>query len=400
MVRHGSARRAAVALSALTVSAALAAPALRAAAQPAAPEVLTPIEYDWCSKIVVRPDQRLREDCSPVWKPEEIAAGAEVVLLGRGNDVTDPVLKVSPDACGHVSTHRHNSLYIEKLRRLSKPGSPTTAYIHMHRFELVTRHLAALPGFDAAFLLSTRRPFDEVTGFFDSDRSPDCRAEGCRWSDDWGARDDGQPQLRDLIDAHGAPGRHRSAVYYLNKAGPGVRVFWPVAVVADLTNPGYRAWRVAEAKRAMAAGGYTAIMLNHKLAQYSEPMPFIGRPETPDVTTFNERQNAAFTAPFDDYGYPQYVAGWASLARDLRAAGVPYAVALVGPRIAETADDPSTPYMNEGKLIRETARHARVVLLGKVKSPSAQAEMPATIADLGELGARVIPFELGCGYKR
>lgn len=373
--------------------------AVRAAAEPAAS---THYEYDWCSSVVVRPDQEMRSpgSCTPVWSPEVIARGAGVVLLGDARDVSEPVIAARADSCGRVETHTANAKRIAELRRLRQPtGLPPLEIVHMHRFDLVTRSFAALPGFDARFLAETQRPWQEVLDFFQHDRTAPCLGGGCRWSDASFGNDalEQGTRLRDLIDASGGAGAYRRKVYYLTRGTPGQQLFFPVAAVADLRNPAYRAWRVAEAKRAMVVGGYDAILLNQKLWQYALPQGYwIGGGVAPDVAQMNRSGDGGLTAPPSGYGYPQYVAGWTSLARDLRAAGVPYAVDVQSPEYFARADDASTD-VDEGALIREVARGASLVLLDRWRVTTDQSLRAAT-TDLEAHGARVVLTQTSCGY--
>ena len=380
----------------IAVLVALAAP--RAQADPASPHV-----FDWCSGVVVRPDQFLRAgSCDPVWSPQEIARGAEVVLLGDFRDVSEPVLPPFQDRCGRIESHAANARRVAALRRLREPtGLPPLEIVHYQRFELVPRTFAALPGFDARFLLETRRPWQEVLDFFQRDRSAPCLSGGCRWSDSNFGDEAGEhgTRLRDLIDASGGPGAYRRKVYYVIKSAPGQQIFFPVAALGDLRNADYRAWRVAEAKRAMAVGGYTAIALVNKFHQYgAEKGHWIGSGRVSDVASLDRVPDTLFSAAPSDYGYAAYVAGWAALARDLRAAGVPYAVEIQSPEFFARADDPSTA-ADEGALIREAARGASLVLLDRWRITT-DASLRAATADLEAHGARVVPVKAECGYGR
>jgi hypothetical protein len=268
----------------------------------------------------------------------------------------------------------------------------------MHRFDLVPRSFAALPGFDAGFLAETQRPWQQVLDFFQRDHTRSCFGAGCRWSDaNFGndAEEKGT-RLRDLIDASGGEGAYQRKVYYVIRGAPGQQLFFPVAALADLRNPAYRSWRVAEAKRALAVGGYTAIHLNQKLFQYASPQGHWIGGGVADVEQINRKGETPWTAPPSGYGYPQYVAGWSALARELRAAGVHYAVDLQGPELFERGDDPATP-AHEGAMIREVARNARLVLLDRYAATK-EATLRAAIADLETHGARVVRIQSDCGY--
>jgi hypothetical protein len=359
-------------------------------------------EYDWCSPVVVRPDRTslVGGVCRHSWTDEEIAQGAELVLLGGEGDVSVSRYARGATRCRPMGTFAATRPYIERLRALrAASGGPPLHFVHLNRFDLVADAQAALPGFRPDFLASTDRPWSEVEHFFSGDASPACDG-GCRFSLAYGG-DESRGKgtwLSDRIDAAGGPGRYRSVVYYLALRFGGGRTFWPIAALADLRNPDYRAWRVAEAKRAIEQGGYDAIDLNNKFFQYRRPN-WIGSPEVPDVEALERaRDEGYWTAPPKGYGYPEYVEGWAALARDLRAAGVPYSVALDARTFqGRGADDPSTPEKDEAAEIRSVARGARFVLLGTDGPPRA---VDTALASLDGSGARVFQTAWHCGTRK
>lgn len=362
-------------------------------------------QFDWCSEVVVRPDQRRRSDgsgCIIEWPDDAIAAGAGVVLLGDWADTSEPVFVRPPGACAERQTHADNGRYVARLRALrAKRGGPPLFFVHMHRFELVGDTQAALPGFQADFLLSTDRPWSEVTEFFAKDRSPLCGKEGCRWSDAFGGWEDrGRGTwLRDSIDESGGPRRHESVVYYLVRAAQVQRLFWPTAAIADLRNPAYRAWRVAEAKRALALGGYDAILLNQKFHQYQGEAQWIGGPQARDVAALRKNgDDTLWSAPPRGYGYPEYVQGYAALAADLRAAGVPYQFEMrAWPWLVREADDPTTPDRDEAQMIRGAALGARIALLDAGRGVD-HAGFLNFADELRRAGVRVVIIRPECGF--
>lgn len=364
--------------------------------------------YDWCSSVVLRPDERRREEgarCVAAWTDAEIAAGAELVLLGSYADVERENAATSPTSrCVVPETHRARGRYVADLRaRRAEVGGPPLRFVHMHRFDLVSAPLAAEPGFRADFLLTTDRPWREVEAFFAADRSPRCGPDGCRWSHAPGGFEDRArgAWLRDSIDAAGGPGRAESVVYYLARAAQIQNRFWPTAAIADLRNPGYRAWRVALAKRALEVGGYDAIALNQKFHMYRAPY-WIGSEKARDVAALRaDGDDTLWSAPPRGYGYPEYVTGWVALANDLRAAGVPYAIVdfPAWPWERERADDPSTPARDEGRSIREVAKGARIVLLER-HARSDPRGLEAWAAELRAAGVEVFWMDTSCELRR
>jgi hypothetical protein len=175
--------------------------------------------------------------------------------------------------------------------------------------------------------------------------------------------------------------------------------FWAIAAIADLTNPAYRAWRVSMALRAIQIGGYDAIELNHKFSQYREPM-WIGGPLARDAVELRRLADATlWSAPPIGYGYPEYVRGWAALAKDLRAAGVPYSVNLqTWPWLVRFSDDPASP-ADEGALVREAVLGARYVLLDRWARAD-HSGLAAFAAELGRAGVDVVWIDTRCGLMR
>lgn len=330
-----------------------------------------------CAPVRLRADRR-DAACRPRIAPQRLAAEGGVLGVGTFWDVSAPQEGLPPATpCGGPYGHPRNAAFVRQVRGARGPDDPALRIVHMGRFELVPVSFAALPGFDADFLLRTRRPFSRVQRFFEADRSAPCRPDGCVWSDSFQAdpaRDPGR-RLRDYIDRSGGPATHREVVYYLARATEGRRRFWPRAAIADLGNPAYRAWRVAEARRALVTGGYDAVLLNHKLPQVRDPAGFwIDAPGRRDVAAIDRGGDTLWSAPPVGYGFTEYVQGWAALGRDLRAAGVPYSVMLTAGAFAGRGyDDPATRDVDEGGLIQSTAAGASlVVILGRTGAEEAR----------------------------
>jgi hypothetical protein len=333
--------------------------------------------------------------CEPEKTPEELAAAGGVFLLGATMDVSEqrtPIPK--PNRCDSKG-HARNGAFAASVRRARTQGSPPAAFVHIPRFDLVPLTFAALPGFQASFLVRTKQPWSRVLDFFARDESPLCQGGRCGWSDfHLGNPDQEGSRLRDLIDASGGPGAYQSVVYYLARSRPGKLVHWPDAALADLRNPAYRAWRVAEARRALEVGGYDAVMLNDKFAQYRDRGGHWLGGAARDVEELNRVPRTLWSAEPDGYGYPEYSAGWAALGRDLRAAGVPYAV-----RMSASAwrgrglDDRTTPAVDEGALIGETLRGASLVIINTWRAPQEQDELDQIERELRARGGAMVLFD-------
>jgi hypothetical protein len=382
----------------LVIAAACALVARAAAAQAPPPPAQ---QLDWCADVVVRPDMRTRptaDGCELIWRPEE-AAAAGLVMLGAHDDVSDPRLAHPGLQCTGPTSHAANGRYVAKLRSLRAGGKPLRV-VHYSRFDLVADTLAGLPGFDPDFLVKTKRPWPDVMRFIESDRSPQC-GRGCRWSDAWGAWEDrGKGTwLRDRIDARGGKGRSESAIYFIVRAAQVKDRYWPVGVLADLRNPGYRAFRVAEAKRAMEQGGYDAIGLNQKFHYFYEPH-WIASATVPDAAAMRAKgDDTWWTGPPENYDLDEYLRGWIALAADFRAADIPYAFteALPWPWLFRPGDGRvKDPALLRG--LREALLGARIVVIErKTFDPAGRA---AFVAELSARGGEPVWVDTGCGFLR
>lgn len=361
-------------------------------------------EYDWCSTVVVRPDQYFRDKatCANSFSDTEIAAGADAVLVGDFTDVSIPVVTAPARSCAPAPSHATNATYVQRLRAArAAAGGPPLEIVHMHRFELVPFPFAAQPQFSPLYLLRTTRTFPEVTGFFSNDRSAPCLAHTCRWSDSYAGfegRDAGQ-RLRDFIDAKGGANSHQSVAYYLARPD-GSGVYYPTSAIADLRNPAYRAWRVQEARSALQIGGYDSVDLNHKLHQFLFGPHWIQSTTVPNVATLDARADTFWSAPPVGYGYSEYVQGWYALAADLRAARVPYSVTIaLRAWLGASFDDKTTPTLDEGALIREVMKGARVVLLDNDRAATPPETLDQARREIEASGPRVIPIDQTCGLR-
>ncbi|CAG0991048.1 hypothetical protein MYXO_02402 [Myxococcaceae bacterium] len=359
--------------------------------------------YDYCSGLVVRPDQRFVDasTCRSVYTDDEIAAGAEAVWMGDFTDVASPVIDAPVRTCFPKPSHASNAAYVKRLKdaRAARGGGPLEI-VHMHRFDLVPAVLMAQPPFRVSYLVGTTTPWSFVTDFFDKDTSAACLPSGCRWSDSWGglpAKDAGV-RLRDFIEREAGTGAQGRVVQYLTRPD-GTDVYWPTAAIGDLRNPAYRAWRVAEAREALRVGGYTTVDLNHKLHQY-RGQHWIGSARFRNVQAVESSGDTAWSAPAQGYGYQEYVQALAALASELRAAGVAYSlqIGLRGWK-SNSYDDPSTP-ANEADLIRQIMIGARVVYLDRLVDSTPAGMLEEAVAGLAQHGVRSIPIDQGCDLSR
>jgi hypothetical protein len=368
-------------------------------------------QLDWCAPVVVRPDQRLytSNPCEPWWPDDEIARRADVVLDGFLRP-SNSALAPKPSTCWGPQTMESSGAYHQRLRAAAAGYGRSLRFVYFSRLDLVDIHTAASPGLDADWLLDAATDWRSATDFFQRDTTPPC-ACGCEWSDAHGSSNVGDPpgqRLRDWIAAVSTPDTYQSKVQYTTRPSTGgslagaPRLFFAASAVADQRDAAYRAWRIEHMRDAIEIGDYDYIDLNHKFHQYLPNWPgrWWGAELAPDVAAYLAYDDTMWSAPAANYGYAEYLAGWAAFADDLDLAGIPFSVSLT-PFMwrADTAyDDPATPEANEAEVIRGVARRAHQVLLERPQQVGA-AEYAAVVADIESAGvATVVPITSSCGY--
>ena len=363
------------------------------------------VERAYCAPYFDQPDATyIADNCNVPASPVSIVSGT-YFTVGSAFEATAPDM-----VWENVTLCRSNGETTASTAAYRRTVTGGTA-IHAARFDLVPAPLMSTDGFDPDFLLTTTTPWANVTGFFTGDSSAACSGVPgtCTWSDNFGANGaapfSSPYRLRDLIDAAG--GDYRTNVYYLPKDP--ITAYYPSAALADLTNADYRAWRVAEAQRGIAAGAYDMVMLNHKLCQWHfDNQNWLGG----DLGTFCGESGALITtvsllhaagsqlwsAQPTGHGYTDWVQGWHAMAQDLAAASVPFAVYIstqVLTRI-DKYDDPATAGVNEAALIRDVAEnYADLVILdreGGNRRHSLKVEN-----GLRALGVNVLVVDEACG---
>lgn len=351
-------------------------------------------EGDWCSSVVVRPDRRWQSTrpCVRAWNDSEVANRAGVVLLGSFKDVSTKEDRSSHPQCGGPFTHQTTAAYIASIRSLRPSGSSPILFVHMSRFELISPSHVQAKGFRASYLLKTKTTISRVADFFRLDRSPACRG-ACRWTET-------AQGLEQAIDSAGPGPTHEEVVYYVTLRNASTHRFAPLAAVADLTNPDYRQWRVQRAKSALREGGYDAVMLNQKFAQYFQKKGYwLGSSWCPNVSSCTGHPDTIFSAQPDGYGFANYVAGWVALAQDLQSANVPYVVRLTPHPWLTTSDDPSTPGTDEASQIRTVLQGAHLVLID-AGNTGPSLSITEWTEQLRRSGVRVLPVDKRCGFAK
>ena len=357
---------------------------------------------DWCSRVAVRPDRRFTsiQSCTRTWTPAELSRDIDFVLLGEFNDVlaSEAISKVPK--CGGMFSHENNRLFIREINQSVPDTGRRPKTVHMTRLELVSPPHIQAKGFKSDFLLRTTTPLENVEKFFSRDRSKICRGR-CRFVF---RRKIGNEQteigLDRAIDERGRPNQHANSVYYISMRNREQISFSPHAVVADLRNPEYRAWRIKRLKASLEAGGYDAIMLNHKFGQYWTRQGYwLGSAACPDISRCTNGIGNIFSAPPDGYGYAEYVEGWVAFARDLDAAGIPYVVRLAPNPWLTKADSRSTPDIDERQSIRSVLLRADTVLLS-ASNVGYLGSIDRWHEQLRREGANIVPINETCGYSK
>lgn len=365
---------------------------------------------DWCAPMAVRADSRWwsYSPCESWWKPDTIARDADFVFGGFATPAAPNAVTPDTWGCTGATSQATSRAYHDDLRARAAARGRTLTIVYMGRFDLVNRAFAAAPGFDASFLVDSAVPFSQALDFFHLDNSVPCTC-GCDWGDGPGpASVPPGTRLRDLIDASGGPNAYQSKVYYAIRPSSGgtvegaPRTFYGSSAIADQTNPAYRAWMIQQTREILVAGGFDAVELNHKLHQYlpTQVPPWWGGPKAPTVEQYLSADDTLWSGRPAHYGYAEYLAGWSALADDLTAAALPFTVLLSTAvwRANDYYDDPATPALDEGTLIRGVARKAKYVFLER-NSGVSDAEWAAILLDIQAPGtATVVPVQTGCGF--
>lgn len=337
------------------------------------------VERAYCAAYLDQPDvEFIGSGCTTPAVPTSVVAGT-TFTMGTFLEASSPdMIYTTTTPCREFGERTASSA----AYRSSIPGGRA---IHAARFDLVPATLASMDGFDPDWLLTTATAWSSVTGFFTGDASAACGGApgGCSWSDNYGASSDTEfaspYRLRDVIDSAG--GDYRTNVYYI--PDDDITAYYPVAALADMTNADYRAWRVAESRRGIAAGAYDMVMLNHKFCQWdfasenwlggtvdSRCTSCVGAACTADTVSKIQATGFAqvWSAEPAGFAYTDWIQGWHAMAQDLAAGGVPFSVYLdTGFWYRDDIyDDPGTVGVNEAALIRDVAEnYASLVILDR-----------------------------------
>ncbi len=132
-------------------------------------------------------------------------------------------------------------------------------------------------------------------------------------------------------------------------------------------------------------------MLNQKFSQHRhKDGHWIASRRIPDVETLDRERDTLWSAPPDNYGFAEYVQGWAALARDLSRAAVPYAVHLSPWALLPPHHDlASTPDQDEGALINQAVYGAKLALLASARGALPQ-RLESAAEALRSAGVRVV----------
>lgn len=380
-------------LGALLLFAASAAPPSRAAAA------------DWGAAIAVRPTARFLDakSCRFLWSADELAADVDVVFLSAEGAIDSGARPPWRAPCiDHwASGIENDDASLANLGRLiaatdaRRPkGRPRIEWILSLRFDLVLDTDAAQPGFDASFLADTRTPWSETLSFVEGAGPETCGAQGCRVVEHAGSYGDADcPKnacLRARIDASaGAAGAYQRKVYYLRTNHH--PKYFLASALADARNAAYRRWRVGLAREAIARTKAQYVLLGDKFSQWNPAIEpdggrhFARSAAYPDLASVRAKgATDFFSAQPDGLGWAEYVEGWTAIARDLDAAGVPFAVQVPETLFGLDGGDGlgtnrlwTTDGGGPNDRLREAARRADLILLDAVQGTRERAEEKA-----------------------
>jgi hypothetical protein len=383
---------------------------------PPPPPQVTTCNLDYCSQVAVRTDARYinTTSCIPVWDTDEIAQYADELWYGvNGSELPNTRIAYPWTQCFGTQSLSAYRAYNDEVDAKATALNRTVHKVNSFRFDIITPHIMAQPGFNSDWLVRSATPHQTLLDFYTNDTSPVCvNGGGCRFSYSYGGayyegRDTGN-RMRDMIDESGGTGTYEDIVYYITRQGSNETVGWASAAVADQRIPAYRTWRVNQARQIIQDGHFDFVLLNHKFHFFRpdnwslpRPEPWLGGSGAPNVAAHASSDNTPFSNQPLNYGYAEYVQGWNALARDLDAANVPFAVQTNGGQwvIPDTTDDPLTPGVNEGALIREAIELADFVEVDYQSwlGPTRTAQLDQVVRDLEAGGAIVLKINSGCG---
>lgn len=290
----------------------------------------------------------------------------------RGLDVSATVAATNAAIRGYAASER--------------PGGTPVRILQATRPDLITWPEMELAGFQCSFLVETSTgDFDALETFLGGPSQWTWSERGV--STDWNERDEGV-RIEDLLQQLTC--NPKAYAHYLTR--PSLLPVSPNASVADLTDPAYRAWKIAHLQAVVAEAGADLIALETKFAQRTQPngggnyyvlhANNCGGDTLTDFLrgscagSFNgggtdaaKNPQGGFTGNVEaaGYGWAQYIQGLAAFATELRAAGIGYRIASSGQFLdaspANYYDDPATVGVNENDLVRDLVYGAAMVWL-------------------------------------
>lgn len=305
-------------------------------------------------------------------------------LLGSVNTCHEPGLAAGMRGLDVAAASAATNTTIRGYAAIERPGGWPVRIVQAIRPDLVTWPEMQLVGFQRSFLVETpAADFDAVEAFLGG-------SSAWTWSErgesaSWAGRDEGV-RLSDQITALG--GDPRAYAYYLTR--PQVVPVYPNAAIPDLTDPAYRAWKLAHVQALLAESGADLVALEHKFAQRTQPNGggnyYVLAPDNcggdtladflrgscagafnGNGTDVEKKPQGGFTANLEaaGYGWAQYIQGLSAFAAELRAAGIRYRFASNGQFLdaspANFYDDPATVGINENDLVRDIVYGASLV---------------------------------------
>ncbi len=286
------------------------------------------VQGDWCSPLTSQPDvTELSNNCEMRLTVQEIASRSHYVTLGTFEDTLSTDTPNAQDACGDPRSHAVNKSIASAIRTASGAGKPPRIFYEM-RMDLLTTEQMSGAGFQNSWLLTTATPWATVVANVAADTSAECDPEGT-----------GTGSCTITLGNFTTPD---TSVYYMTLRGVD-QSLQPLAVMPDMGNAAYRAWRIARIQDILVEGGFDGVALNEKFDPNKLPDGYwMFSTSCPNLTVCNGGQSTIWSAQPQNYPYGDYVAGWVAFGEELTAAGIPFITRHQPNPALHSADDPLT----------------------------------------------------------
>lgn len=286
------------------------------------------VQGDWCSPLTYQPDvTEFSNNCEMRLTAVEIASRSHYTALGTWEDTLSTDTANSSDACNDLRSHAGNKVIASAIRAAAGLGAPPRIFYAM-RMDLLTTEQMSGAGFQNSWLLTTATPWATVVANVEADTSTECDPDGT-----------GTGSCTITLGQFTTPD---TSVYYMTLRGTD-QSLQPLAVMPDMGNAAYRAWRIARIQDILVEGGFDGVELNEKFDPNNLPDGYwMFSTSCPNLTVCNGGQNTIWSAQPQNYSYGDYVAGWVAFGEELTAAGIPFHTRHQPNPALLSADDPNT----------------------------------------------------------